>query len=1168
VQVVQVAVLGPVRAYRDGAPLALGAPKQRALLAALALRAGRPVHPDVLIDLVWGGHAPPAAEASLQTYVAGLRRVFEPQRLARSPSTVLPATPHGYRLDLAAEAVDATRFTRVVERIHRLLAPAPGGIPRPPAELDADRLAGLREELDRALADWAGEPYADLPQADAVTAERARLHELRLVADEDRALLRLAAGEDAAVAAELAPLLHQHPLRESLCGLRALALVRAGHQGEALAVLRRTRALLADELGIDPGPGLQALEAAVLRQSADLEWTVSAPNASGPGAGTPATVVAAPAPGRTAAGSGPTADGPECTPDDGPGPTADGSGSTAAGRAGGAALWPLVGRHAELAELDAVLDTALTGRPATAVLIGEPGIGKTRLLRETAARAGGRGFTVLTGRCSSDDGAPPLWPWRMALRDLDLAVPAGDSGGAVDLTPSVSDTGHGGGFGETDAARFALWEAVSRRLAEAAHRRPLLLLLDDLHWADPSSLRLLRHVVETVGAARLAIVGARRALPEPSGVLAEIGEVLARYGAVRRHVGGLDTDEVRELVLAATGREPSTAEAATLRDRTTGNAFFLTELVRLGAAPPDGVPAAVTDVVVARVDRLPPDGRDLLRAAAVIGRQFGTDLLAAVTGRTPDEVLDALDPAVAVGLVVEEAAERFHFAHALVRDALYARIPATRRARRHAQVAQALEATAGAARAAAARHWLAAGPANARQAWQAARAAAADAVAVYAWEEAAELLAAAAQAQDLDAAAGDRERYDLHVARADACRWSGDWAGLDAALMQAVGSAERLGDLELTARAAIGTVGGSVWHTRSHGQVQVEVVRTLRGVLRRLPPGDTELRCRVMLALAVELYFADAPQERAALVEQGLAVARRLAVPGLLVWACTAAFLATWRPATAEQRWQLSGEAVAAAADAADPVQEVTARTMLAICAQETGRIEQMWQEIALARAPAERMRLVNHLVALGWLEVPWLAMRGRFAEADQLFAQTLHLMNGTSMPQLREAPAGAATAVRMARGMVDAAMAQQMAAVAGYSALPMDSSVLAMMLRAGLVAEARERYAAHGVRLDHDDWFSLQHLCMAAEAAAGLQAADLAASVYRRLAPFAGRPTSAGGAVAVGPVDAFLALAAWAAGETTVAGRHADDAAALCERWAIPPVAAWLQGLRDRHSF
>lgn len=279
----QLAVLGPVRAQRDGSTIELGTPKQRALVAALALHVGRPVSPDALVDLLWGDDAPTKAPATLQTYVAGLRRAFEPDRRRWTASSILPINAVGYVLDLGDDAIDAVRFANTVERVHRVLAQPAGAVPAPPAGYDAARLAGLRDDLDAALAGWGGLPFADLRDAGAVVAARVRLEELYLVAVEDRALLRLAAGEAAAVAAELAAWAREHPLRESLGAVRALALAQAGRQAEALGAVREIRQCLALELGVDLGPGLRAVQAAILRGGPPFETsTVAGPTGAPP----------------------------------------------------------------------------------------------------------------------------------------------------------------------------------------------------------------------------------------------------------------------------------------------------------------------------------------------------------------------------------------------------------------------------------------------------------------------------------------------------------------------------------------------------------------------------------------------------------------------------------------------------------------------------------------------------------------------------------------------------------------------------------------------------------------------------------------------------------------------------------------------------------------------
>ena len=314
-----------------------------------------------------------------------------------------------------------------------------------------------------------------------------------------------------------------------------------------------------------------------------------------------------------------------------------------------------------------------------------------------------------------------------------------------------------------DGDRWELWESVLRRLRTAAASAPLLVLVDDLHWADPSSLILLRHLVERLADpavdARIAIVMARRRFPEPQGALAALGETLARADAQRLEIGGLQPAEIEQLVSAATGepmarRTGQATVGAHRRQRLLRDRADPARRCRTRASATTEIPAAVSDVVLSRLSALPDPTRRIIGVAAVIGRDFDAVLLAAVTDNDVDDVLDLLDPALATGLVIERDAGQFQFSHALVRDAVSTSLSATRRSLRHADIAAALDRGQSLdlrrGRSEAARHWLAAGPQHAATAWRAAAAAAADAMALRAWEEAAGLLAEALTAAEMD----------------------------------------------------------------------------------------------------------------------------------------------------------------------------------------------------------------------------------------------------------------------------------------------------------------------------------------------------------------------------------------------------------------------------------
>ena len=284
---VRICVLGGCRVLDDtGADLDLGSRKPRSVVAALALTPGRPVSADALADLVWGGEPPRTAQGSLHAYLSGLRRVLEPERPVRGAASVIETTDHGYVLRVPATSVDAHAFAEEVRAAGRVLAPLASQFDTGPGPDWPTREAVVAavDRLDAALATWAGEPYADLPDHPDVQAERSSLEQLRAAAEEARLLALLAVGDHAGVLATTESATARHPLREGLWATHALALARAGRQADALEALRTVRTTLAEELGIDPGPRLRALESAVLRQSPEIERTLSAP-ASAPQAG-------------------------------------------------------------------------------------------------------------------------------------------------------------------------------------------------------------------------------------------------------------------------------------------------------------------------------------------------------------------------------------------------------------------------------------------------------------------------------------------------------------------------------------------------------------------------------------------------------------------------------------------------------------------------------------------------------------------------------------------------------------------------------------------------------------------------------------------------------------------------------------------------------------------
>ncbi len=1112
----QLRVLGPIEATRDGEGLELGAPKSRALLGALALFVGRSVPVDTLLDVLWGEAAPPGVMTTLQSYVSGLRKVLEPERARRTPATVLVTLPPGYALMVPPEVVDAHRFAQVVAVEHRRLSASVLTSRWSRGELELSR-----SRVDEALALWRGGAYAELGDAPAAVAERARLMELKLLAQEARAAAGLLLGEHASIAADLEQLTTAHPLRERLWVLRALALVRSGRQADALDALRQLREVLSDELGLDPGAEVRHVQAQILAQDPALGW-------SPPPEDTSMASADSERPGRWSLAA----------------PAGSGLGRSPQV---GTASWPMLGRDHELARLVAAMDRATSGGTTFAVLTGDPGIGKSRLATELMHRAGQRGVRTVVGRCSQDDGAPPLYPWRSILAGL----------GRTSAEP------------QGEGSDFAAWESVVTTLVAAAREEPLMVVLDDLHWADTATLRVLRLLAESAPDSLLFVVATWRSRQRLTGALADVAEALGRRHAVRIELDGLDASAAAGIVTAVTEREPDDTDARALRERTDGNPFFVVEYSRLAGtgrdladllAEPDP-PTVVQEVVARRLERLPTATRQILETASVVGREVEVAVLADCTGHDEDVLFELLDPALASGLVREVGIDRLAFDHALVRDTLYVRLSPSRRARQHGTVARAVGRRMN-RETEEARHWLAAGPASAAQAWRAAAAAADVAMRAHAHPEASALFANALEALAQDPESGRRDRYDVLVQRAVADRWAARWDRLTETAEEAVAIAEELGDVVLAAEAATLTLRGGLWQSARHGNVHTGLVAALRRSLDRLPPADSALRCRCLVVLAGEIYYSSGVEERRALVDEAIAMARRLDDRQLLLDVVSAAYTALWVPETADLRRSLAEEAVTIAREVGDRHAEVVAGVQAAFVLGELGHPAQMWERHREAMVGAERLRMTYAQIALQSLVIPWQAMAGDFAECDHLLAAVVRLVRESALAQGEDAIGGNLACLSMWRP--DFPVSEQLLDGLSASTMPTESSVAFILWRSGQEERARAWLEEHPPNLAPVDWYSMLNWGCAAAMGAYTAQPALASAAYALLAPYAGRSCVAGSGVASGPVDAYLALACVATGETSLATRHADEAERLAQAWEIPLFERWWREQRD----
>lgn len=624
-------VLGEMTATRDGAVVDLGGRRQRAVLAALVIMRDQAVPADRLADCVWGEAGPADSTGAIQAYVSHLRRRLEPEAGARRRDGVIASTGAGYVLRVGPETVDAWCLERAVETAASL-APA-----------EAARV------LEEALCLWRGSPYAEWAGEAWVEAEAVRLTELRAVARERLLDARLQLGDAAVLVGELEALVSEDPLREERWRLLALALYRSQRQADALSALRRARATLAEELGVDPGPVLRSLEAQVLSQAPELD----AP---------------------TAPTRAPAVDGP---PDEGVVPV------------------DLVDRARETAVLRRVVGGLPSGTGGCVLIEGPAGIGKSRLLHEAARLATSGGVRVLSARGSQLEQSFGFGAVRQLFdqvlrdpgrRDLLLAGAAAGAGRVFDDPGHEASAQHGG---------FAVLHGLYWMTVNLASDQPLVICVDDVQWCDSASLRFLAYLLKRLEGLPVLVVLARRT-GEPLPDDALLDEIALDPAVRLLRPAPLSAEAARMLVRERLGDGAESFVSACHR-MTSGNPLLLRQLLR--ALDDEGVPPdvshvdtvravgsrAVSALVTLRLRRMSSAATAAARAVAVLGEAADLPTVAALARLPERDVAAALDTLTRSEILTED--HHPTFVHPLIREAVYDDLPAAERALHHEQAA-------------------------------------------------------------------------------------------------------------------------------------------------------------------------------------------------------------------------------------------------------------------------------------------------------------------------------------------------------------------------------------------------------------------------------------------------------------------------------------------------
>jgi predicted ATPase/DNA-binding SARP family transcriptional activator len=1129
-------VLGPLEVLRDGEAIELGAAKQRALLAVLLLHTNKVVPVDRLIDDLWGERQPDTAANALQVYISGLRKVLGRDRLiTRRP---------GYLLEVGVDELDALQFEEWAAHGR--------------AALERGEPAAALHHLASALSLWRGPALADFAYEPFAAADAARLEELRISAIEDRVDADLALGRHREVVGTLDGLVTEHPLRERLSGQRMLALYRSGRQADALRAYQSLRKRLAEELGIDPSPALQQLEAAVLAQDPALDSV-----------GVQASAAAS-----------------EAT-EERPLPAAFHRRDRV----------PFVGRDDERARLTSSWAEATRGSLQLVWLSGEPGIGKTRLAIEFGAAVAGEGAIVLHGRCEEDIGLP-YQPFVEALGqyvawapDDVLEAHVASNGGILGrVVPELERrVGRPPEAGETDPAvdRHRLFDATAALSAAASRQAPVLVFLDDLHWADKPTLLLLRHLVRWHGPAAVLVVASYRdtEIDDAHPLRSVAADLSHDPGVERVTLSGLGADDVAALVEAAAGQHltgPQSAVAYVLAHETEGNPFFVREILRhlvetgriTGGPdgwPPDltveqlGIPQAVKDVIGLRVGRLSPSAQTTLTMAAVIGRGFDIALLARLVGGSDDDLVTAIEEAEASRLIVESSTDpgTYTFAHALIRETLYASVSGARRGQLHGRVAAAIEdvATSGDAPVGElSYHYAHSVEPDLRRAIEYSRRAAEVALGKLAYEEAATQLERALAAADA-AAADPLLRYDILLTLGDAQWKAGEEASSRASFRAAADLARQVGDTERLAMAAVGAAGLGF----EGAEMYDDPVPLLEEALGALGPEQSVLRARVLAAYArATIFVGDADTTRAA-SREALATARRLGDRRTLIEVLAAWFWVGW------------GDDADDAAAAADELLSLT-ESLPDLHYRAEAHICRLLSRLQLGRrdeamADIDALRELSRATAhdrYRWYSLSWDAtiavMEGRFADAKQLAQDAVSIGFPLRGPAAAIAYMTQLSLVFWAEG----ALGDVLAGVDSSPELegsPLQDTVLTFLLaESGRLDEALASFASAtaGGFDQYSGMSRLPAVAFLANASATLGIADHAAELYERLLPdqhcHVVIPRWLSGGVVTGPVPYFLGRLRHLLGDPAGAIPHYERALVMNEELHSWPSQARVQ--------
>ena len=689
-----------------------------------------------------------------------------------------------------------------------------------------------------------------------------------------------------------------------------------------------------------------------------------------------------------------------------------------------------VGRQQELAQLDKALDSARRGRGRVVLLAGSGGMGKTRLVQQLAAQAEAKGVPVLWGRCLEEPGAPPYWPWRQLIRsylraggDADPAHTLGaEMADIAGIVPEVAEQfgvpPRQADAGDNAQSRFRLFDAVTGFWRRASQRAPLLLIFEDLHFADATSLRLFGFLANEIDDSSLLVVGTYRdtELSRQHPLFETLAE-LARSSAFQRiQLAGLSSRETEEFLAAASGGTTTARWVSALHARTEGHPLFLEETLRFMmegrntlALDPSGddprlltaIPSGVREVIGKRLNRLSIAASRVLSIAACIGRSFDLELLAQLAAdKSEDEVLESLEEALAVHLVeAVPLSHQFRFSHALIRETLYDEMLGLRRSRLHLRIGEFLEQRHGdddaMALAQLAYHFSEAGPAAATKALAYARRSAEQAAQLLAFEEAVRLFQLALHLQQQHFAKDAAQRCSLLLGLGNVALSLGAGEPARAACQEAAELARSHGLPAQFAQAAVGFE-RSNRYTSTSGETSVALL--LEAIA--LHQADDPMRVELLADLCRAYVYCNRADEAKEAHRRAVALAREIGDQRGLANALASIATAIYWPDLLQQRLTAAQESWDIAEEMGLPLLMEDLLPFLLLDLIRVGDAS------ALRRFLDEGLRLTAQSLSLydraicQHVEAQVAIGEGRFGDAEAWAAQSLETGRRVAEPQ------------------------------------------------------------------------------------------------------------------------------------------------------------------------